>query len=243
MVDFTPRYIIIKNYIIEKIKNGEYEIGSQLPSENEIAEMFNVSRVTANKAISDLSLMGIVERVRGKGTYVRSEGVSFSDISHILSEQYKISPEITGVETHELVSVEFINADETAAKKFNIEAGEKVCKIVRNMMSSGEVIGLDYTYIPASILNGIVPDKENISNYYIHDFLKIVVNRKPKYLHTHIDAKLPDKSEMKLLNADKNTPLLVWDTNLIDEDNVVLAYTSTVAKPEKYRPFTNFELK
>jgi DNA-binding GntR family transcriptional regulator len=214
-----------------------------LPSENEIAEMFNVSRVTANKAISDLSLMGVVERVRGKGTYVRSEGVALTDMSHILSEQYKISPEITGVETHELISVESINADETAAKKFNIKIGDKVYKVVRNMVSSGEVIGLDYTYIPASILNGVVPDKENIANYYIHDFLRIVVHKKPKYIHTHINAKLPDKSEMKLLNATKNTPLLVWDTNLIDEDNVVLAYTSTVAKPEKCRPFTNFELK
>ncbi|MHC1719145.1 MAG: GntR family transcriptional regulator [Clostridiaceae bacterium] len=243
MVDFTPKYIIIKNYIIDKIKSGEYEIGSQLPSENEIAVMFNVSRVTANKAISDLSLMGIVERVRGKGTFVRSEDVGFSDMSHILSEQYKISPEITGVETHELVSVEFINADEATANKLNIKIGQKVCKVVRNMVSSGEVIGLDYTYIPASILNGIVPDKENIANYYIHDYLRVVANKKPKYIHTHINAKLPDKSEMKLLNADKNTPLLVWDTNLIDEDNIVLAYTSTVAKPEKYRPFTNFELK
>lgn len=243
MVDFTPRYIIIKNYIIDKIKSGEYEIGYQLPSENEIAEMFNVSRVTANKAISDLSLMGIVERVRGKGTYVKSDGTALMELSHILSEQYKISPEITGVETHELVSVDFINADETVAKKFNIKIGDKVCKIVRNMVNSGEVIGLDYTYIPASILNGIVPNKENISNYYIHDFLKIIVHKKPKYIHTHIDAKLPDKSEMKLLNASKNTPLLVWDTNLIDEDNSILAYTSTVAKPEKYRPFTNFELK
>ena len=64
--DVTPSYARIQAFVLDKIRSGEYAVGTRIPSEIELAKMFSVSRITANKALKELSLMGVLERVRGR---------------------------------------------------------------------------------------------------------------------------------------------------------------------------------
>lgn len=57
--------------LLEHIKKGTYPPGSRLPSENEMREMYGVSRNTIRLAINRLKTQGIVETRRGDGSYVR----------------------------------------------------------------------------------------------------------------------------------------------------------------------------
>lgn len=243
MDTFTPRYVLIQNYIINKINQGHLVAGDKLPSENELSRLFNVSRVTSNKAIAELSIMGIVERVRGKGTFVKATNTRIQDMAHVLSESFKISSEISDLKAHKVVKIEFIKANEGVVEKLHLKDGEEVCKITRIMDDSEEPIAIDYTYIPASMFIGNLPDETKFSNYYVHEYIKLFLGQKPKYLHIHIDAKLPNDFEIKVLNVPEEKPLIIWDSNIIDEDNKILAYTTTIAKADKYKPFINFELK
>lgn len=68
-----PSYIQIKDYILNKINSGELKSGSKIETESELMKMFNVSRMTVNKAVSLLSIEGIVERTPGKGTFVKNK--------------------------------------------------------------------------------------------------------------------------------------------------------------------------
>ena len=65
-----PRYQQLKEMIIERISNGELRPADRVPSENELVESMNVSRMTANRALRELNDEGYVERVAGKGTFV-----------------------------------------------------------------------------------------------------------------------------------------------------------------------------
>ncbi|MCF6410188.1 GntR family transcriptional regulator [Pseudalkalibacillus salsuginis] len=56
--------------ILEEIKNGTLKTGDRIPSENELAEKFNVSRITTKRALDMLAQRNIIERYRGKGSYV-----------------------------------------------------------------------------------------------------------------------------------------------------------------------------
>ena len=47
-------YNQLKSKIREKIETGEWAEGQKIPTEKELCEMFNVSRITARKAIDDL---------------------------------------------------------------------------------------------------------------------------------------------------------------------------------------------
>ncbi|TFE27199.1 GntR family transcriptional regulator [Cohnella luojiensis] len=65
-----PLYEQIYKYVFEKIKNGELQSGGRVPSEKELADQFNVSRITSKKALEMLSANRLIERVQGKGSFV-----------------------------------------------------------------------------------------------------------------------------------------------------------------------------
>lgn len=55
----------------ERIASGEYAPGCAVPSEMELAREWNVSRITSRKALAMLAESGLVDRRRGKGSFVR----------------------------------------------------------------------------------------------------------------------------------------------------------------------------
>ncbi len=65
-----PLYEKIFNYIFDKIKEGTLKNGDRVSSEKELADQFNVSRITSKKALELLSQYKLVERIQGKGTFV-----------------------------------------------------------------------------------------------------------------------------------------------------------------------------
>lgn len=83
-----PVYLKIHDQIKKEIEEGKWHVGDRLPSERELSETFNVSRMTLRQAIQTLADEGILERKIGSGTYVARKKVqetmigttSFSDI-------------------------------------------------------------------------------------------------------------------------------------------------------------------
>lgn len=65
-----PKYIALVNWIKEKISTRELHPGDKLYSENELSDMFGLSRQTVRHAIGILEAEGLVERIRGSGTYI-----------------------------------------------------------------------------------------------------------------------------------------------------------------------------
>lgn len=68
-----PLYQSIYNHYFNKIKYGELNHGDKIPTEKELSEEFHVSRITAKKAINMLADENLVERIPGRGTYVKTE--------------------------------------------------------------------------------------------------------------------------------------------------------------------------
>jgi len=65
-----PVYYQIKQSIKNWIVNREFELGEKIPSENELADKFSVSRLTVRQAISQLTQEGFLISKRGEGTFV-----------------------------------------------------------------------------------------------------------------------------------------------------------------------------
>jgi GntR family histidine utilization transcriptional repressor len=78
-----PRYQQLKDLIIDRIATGELQPSDRVPSEHELVEAMNVSRMTANRALRELHDEGYVERIAGRGTYVSD----FRSQSHLVAVQ------------------------------------------------------------------------------------------------------------------------------------------------------------
>lgn len=70
MEEKQTKYGELIDYINNLIREGKLNPGDKIYSENELCEMFHVSRQTVRKAIGLLEEQGIVRRVRGSGTYI-----------------------------------------------------------------------------------------------------------------------------------------------------------------------------
>ena len=63
-------YERLYNYVLDDIRKGSLRSGDRVPSEKELARKHGVSRITSMRALQNLEHAGLVERIRGKGTFV-----------------------------------------------------------------------------------------------------------------------------------------------------------------------------
>jgi len=64
-------YIQIYNQLHDAIISGRFQVGDKLPSEKELCQAFNVSRVPVREALCALELNGLVDSMQGVGVYVK----------------------------------------------------------------------------------------------------------------------------------------------------------------------------
>lgn len=84
----VPMYQKIKEHILQKIAQGEWQPNQKIPSENEIAGLLNISRMTVNRAFKELTEEGYLFREKGSGTFVAApfQLLPFFELSPISQE-------------------------------------------------------------------------------------------------------------------------------------------------------------
>lgn len=113
------RYTVIKDHIIRRIDTARWKAGERVPSENELALEFAVSRMTARRALQELSDQGIVVRTQGRGSFV-ADARPLSSMLHIQS----IDAEIAARGHHhraEVVLLQAATADRETALLLGLE--------------------------------------------------------------------------------------------------------------------------
>jgi len=68
-----PRYEAIKQHLLSQIEQGELAPGTKVASENQLSQQFSVSRMTARRALDQLSDAGFLYRSQGLGTFVADQ--------------------------------------------------------------------------------------------------------------------------------------------------------------------------
>jgi GntR family transcriptional regulator len=68
-----PLYRQLADILAENIRNGEYPVGSRIPSENALSAAYGIGRPTARQATDYLIRKGLLKRKRGSGTYVQDK--------------------------------------------------------------------------------------------------------------------------------------------------------------------------
>ena len=67
---YSPLYRQLMQKLRSDIQSGVYPVHSRIPSEQELCETYQVSRVTVRKALAELTREGLLQRHQGKGTFV-----------------------------------------------------------------------------------------------------------------------------------------------------------------------------
>lgn len=118
------RFSRIKAEILRRIEVGEMCPGDKVASENQLAEQYGVSRMTARRALTELVDEGFLLRAQGLGTFV-SDHRPMSSMLQIRSIKEEIQQR--GHKYHnEVLDMRAVDADEQTAVWLGVDGGAQV---------------------------------------------------------------------------------------------------------------------
>lgn len=206
-MDYTlPKYFTIKRSILVMLDSGELGENSLLPSERELMQNYNVSRITVRKAIQELEQEGFVYKVQGKGTFVRGEHkkqdlISITSCTEDVKRQ-GMTP------SRKVLYKQIILADKKRQSRLCLAEGENVFCMSRVYFADGEPINYTTVYLPYKLFKGIeLYDFEKYSLYgVIENDYSIKITRAERTL----EAVLSYGDICKELNIHAGIPLILF---------------------------------
>jgi GntR family transcriptional regulator len=153
MNTILPIYYQIKQAIKNWIINKEFGPGDKIPSENELAEKFRVSRLTVRQALSHLTQEGLLVSRRGEGTFV-TEHVNLIEGCHFefrgLIDDFFFA-QIAEVKTRRVV-IDRIPVPKSIREKLDLDHGtEEVTRIKRVRYLKDKLFTYSINYLPQEI--------------------------------------------------------------------------------------------
>jgi GntR family transcriptional regulator len=144
-----PYYEQLKRLIVQQIAADGLEPGDLLPSEGELCERYGVSRTVVRQAVGDLVTEGLLQRMRGKGTFVGRPKLREQFIESTVGFFEDLTARGETVESV-VLSLELVPATAKVAKALDIDAGSQCIELSRVRSVNGEVVALANSYINSS---------------------------------------------------------------------------------------------
>ena len=166
----AAKFAQIKKHILANIESGQWRENDLVPSENKLAEDFSVSRMTARRALEELSQQGILIRTKGSGTYVASlkgQGSMF-EIRDIADEIRERGHEYSAV----LIELDEIDAIAPIAIALGVEIGSRVYHSVVVHNDNGKPVQVEERFVNKDLIPEYLEQDFNLSSP--HDYLSKV---------------------------------------------------------------------
>jgi len=167
-IDCNSSKAIYKQLIdmfIENIETGIWPVHSKILSEKEICEKYGVSRITARKTIDELAKAGLVEKVQGKGTFIKDKKRYEQKLSNVYRFRDNLSKQ--GVETIvDMKDFTIIQADDKLSAIFQIKTGSDIFRIERLFFSHDKPYAKEISYIPRELCRGLNEDQVKRDGLY-----------------------------------------------------------------------------
>ena len=145
----APKYIRIRDWLLDQILSAGLTRGDRLPSENELVRQFGVSRVTVRQALEALRTDGIIESHHGKGWFLRRVR-AVQNLGRLQGFGEMLKPMGVRVRSEVLEFTECA-APEPVARAFGLQDGSNLVRIARLRLAGGRVMSYDLSYFPLDI--------------------------------------------------------------------------------------------
>ena len=217
----NPLYEEVKKKITLSLVQGEWSPGEVIPSEIELANIYNVSQGTVRKAIDELSAESILVRRQGKGTYVATHNEESIQLRFLrLTSTFGLKEKLD----NQLISFSKEKATNKLAKILNINSASTIISIKRLLTFNKKPLIFDVIKIPALSFRGLTAEKVNekkgvMYRMYETDFGVRMLNADEK-----IKAVSASSESALLLDVKENSPLLSVERLSYTYDNKPLEW-------------------
>jgi GntR family transcriptional regulator len=227
-----PLYLQIQNLLIDRIREGEYPPGTQVPSELEIASRHKVSRMTARKALDAMVSKGILYRRKGKGTYV-AQGVVSYGLSTMLSFSRTLQAQGYNVVT-KVLRIDVVPGSSEVLEKLHLSLDSQVIVIRRLRLIEGIPAAIHTSFLEhrvfASILNNV-----DLSTESLLDTIQRISGMQVAYTRDSVQADLANVEDATLLEIETGGPVLRVEGVAYAENSQPTRFTRAVYRGDMFR--------
>lgn len=111
--------------IQDKILSGAWYEGMLIPSESQLCDIYQVSRITVRRALKELEEQNLVYKIQGKGTFVRAS------IKDVLDEHYSVTTESNII--YELLDAKIVKPTEKVSLALKLKKNEKEVYYIKRL--------------------------------------------------------------------------------------------------------------
>jgi DNA-binding GntR family transcriptional regulator len=227
----APKYIRIKQKLRDMIK--DMPEGSRIPSERDLVNRFDGSRMTIRKSIDELVKERALYRINGSGTFV-AKGGHRKYLNNLVGFSKEVL-EQGGVPTHKVIKLKNLKADTKLAAKLEIAVGDPVAFVMRVHERDGDPVLLDYAYFNIKVTNKLTKKLCERSLYkYFEEKLGLKITTSIQEFF----AEVVNEEIRKLLSIEPGTPIIKIENITFLDNGSVLEYTVGYRNPLKYRQIT-----
>ena len=166
----APLYTQLADLIRTDITEGKLKKGDMLPTEKEIGESYNVSRITVRGALSILVEEGLIYRKKGRGTIVKQD-----KLTRPAPGLLGIHEEIRGSGSKPKTKLIAFEIEDNPSAEIKHSLGlideEKAVKIERAIYADNEILGTTTAHIPLRIWDKIGITFKRLGNQSLYHLL------------------------------------------------------------------------
>jgi DNA-binding GntR family transcriptional regulator len=218
---------------MKKIENNEYPEDSKIPSEQELCELFNISRPTVRQAITDLTNNGVLYKEKGKGTFV-SKSKSTVDIRNYSGFTDSILDSQEPGERN-IISAEIVNSSDCNCLEevFGIQHHQKVdFSVIKYItMQHNEIFSLNCSYIPLNLFPTMIKDIKDKKPSY--DIMRGKYPLIPVKSKSSLEIIFTEQSDAHYLQVQPGQALMKIENMLFSKSGQVVEFIISKYRADK----------
>jgi GntR family transcriptional regulator len=232
---FVPSYYRLERHLRESIRSGVLKPGNPIPPESHLCRQFSVSRTTVRQALSRLVYDGLIERHRGRGSFVAEPRLEHSKPFLSFEEEMRARGATTDIK---LLDMRTEPADTKVAESLRLAEGTQVVVLERLRTVDGQVVGYEIRYLPQEIGKALTSDE--IHNQPLVPALRRILGKPRSRLSLRVTASVARRNEARVLETKVGAPVLVREHTWYFEPEGPMQYGKSVFRGDRYQMSVDF---
>lgn len=224
------KYAQLIEELNDLIRERAYRADTCLPSERELCERYDVSRITVRRALAEMESAGVIYRIQGKGAFVRSERVSAQlPALKSLTEEMQDSHISCG---SRILALETVPASKKVARMLEIPENTPVVMLKRLRLVDGKPLAIETCYLSPDVGPTV---KEHIAdNISLYGILREKCRVSPVRAEQSLEIGFLQSWEQAQLGENAPVYAIFTTRQAFDENNRPLEYVEGKYRGDRY---------
>jgi GntR family transcriptional regulator len=212
-----PYYAQLGQILRREIAEGRFKPGQALPSEAELGSLYGISRTAVRQALAELVAEGLVQKEKGKGSFVRRSPLAEFTVQELrgffdemTDKGHKVSDRV--------LAQEIVASPPEVAGELRIPMGTKAVRLFRIREVDGVSICETETYLPAGRFEALA--EIDLGGKSLYSILRSKFGIVPKGGQRLIESVAAEESTARNLGIELGVPLLKLTAVNFDQSEV-----------------------